>query len=84
MGRNFEGRANRFICDHNKIRTISTCDVLPPRDRPVPIPAPGMQLVTLTHVEDVAAMLASVPGNPNAVQQMYNVCSDRCITFVGG
>jgi len=53
------------------------------RDRPVPIPAPGMQLVTLTHVEDVAAMLASVPGNPNAVQQMYNVCSDRCISFVG-
>ncbi len=30
------------------------------RDRPVPIPAPGIQLVTLTHVEDVASMLAAV------------------------
>ncbi len=28
------------------------------RDRPVPIPAPGLQLTTLTHVEDVASMLA--------------------------
>mmetsp|Transcript_1971 Transcript_1971/g.4448 ORF Transcript_1971/g.4448 Transcript_1971/m.4448 type:complete len:360 (+) Transcript_1971:37-1116(+) len=53
------------------------------RDRPVPIPAPGIQLTTLTHVEDVATMLASVPGNPNAVGQHYNVCSDRCISFVG-
>ena len=30
------------------------------RDRPVPIPAPGIQLVALSHVEDVAAMLAKV------------------------
>lgn len=30
------------------------------RDRPVPIPAPGVQLVALSHVEDVAAMLAKV------------------------
>ena len=30
------------------------------RDRPVPIPAPGIQLVTLSHVEDVASMLARV------------------------
>jgi len=53
------------------------------RDRPVPIPAPGVQLTTLTHVEDVASMLAAVPGNPKAVGQMYNICSDRCITFTG-
>lgn len=50
-------------------------------DRPVPIPAPGVQLTTLSHVEDVASMLAAVPGNKKAVHQMYNVCSDRCITF---
>ena len=30
------------------------------RDRPVPIPAPGIQLVALSHVEDVASMLARV------------------------
>ena len=28
------------------------------RNRPVPIPAPGIQLVSLTHVEDVASMMA--------------------------
>jgi len=49
----------------------------------VPIPAPGNQLVTLTHVEDVASMLAAVPGNPAAVRQFYNVCSDRAISFNG-
>ncbi|GIL71894.1 hypothetical protein Vretimale_649 [Volvox reticuliferus] len=53
------------------------------RDRPVPIPAPGIQLTSLTHVEDVASMLALVPGNRKAIGQMYNVCSDRCISFVG-
>ena len=49
----------------------------------MPIPTPGVQLTTLTHVEDVASMLALVPGNQKAVRQMYNVCSDRCITFQG-
>ncbi len=62
---------------------ISGVTPSPCRDRPVPIPAPGIQLTTLTHVEDVASMLASVPGNPAAVAQHYNVCSDRCISFVG-
>ncbi|KAG2448836.1 hypothetical protein HYH02_006187 [Chlamydomonas schloesseri] len=53
------------------------------RDRPVLLPAPGIQLTSLTHVEDVASMLATVPGNRAAIGQMYNVCSDRCITFTG-
>jgi len=49
----------------------------------VPIPTPGVQLVTLSHVEDVASMLALVPGNPAAIRQYYNVCSDRQISFTG-
>lgn len=53
------------------------------RDRPVCIPTPGVQLVTLTHVEDVASMLAAVPGNPAAIRQYYNVCSDRQISHTG-
>jgi nucleoside-diphosphate-sugar epimerase len=56
---------------------------MPCRDRPVPIPTPGVQLVTLTHVEDVASMLAAVPGNTAAIRQHYNICSDRQISFVG-
>lgn len=38
----------------------------------VPIPLHGDQLVTLTHAEDVASMLASVVGNENAVNQVRN------------
>jgi len=53
------------------------------RDRPVPIPAPGIQLTTLSHVEDLADMLAAVPGNDAAVGQHFNICSDRCISFDG-
>ncbi|WIA31603.1 hypothetical protein OEZ86_002490 [Tetradesmus obliquus] len=62
------------------------------RDRPVPIPTPGVQLVTLSHmlllvtlshVADVASMLAAVPGNPAAIRQHYNICSDRQISFTG-
>jgi hypothetical protein len=44
--------------------------VLARSDRPVPIPAPGVQLTSLSHVEDIASMLAAVPGNRNAIGQM--------------
>lgn len=53
------------------------------RDRPVPIPAPGIQLVNLSHVEDLAEMMAAVPGNSAAVKQHFNLASDRAITFDG-
>ncbi|GFR42412.1 hypothetical protein Agub_g3312 [Astrephomene gubernaculifera] len=53
------------------------------RDRPVPLPSPGTQLTSLTHVADLAALLAAVPGNRRAVGQSHNACSDRCITFAG-
>ena len=49
----------------------------------MPIPGPGVQLTTLSHVEDLAAMMALVPGNPKALKQHFNLCSDRCITFDG-
>lgn len=53
------------------------------RDRPVPVPAPGIQLVNLSHVEDLASMLATVPGNAAAVKQEFNLASDRAITLDG-
>jgi hypothetical protein len=53
------------------------------RDRPVPIPAPGIQLVSLSHVEDLASLLASVPGNSAALKQHFNLVADRSITFDG-
>lgn len=36
----------------------------------IPLPLHGDQLVALTHAEDVAAMLASVVGNENAVNEV--------------
>lgn len=53
------------------------------RDRPVPIPTPGVQLTSISHVEDIASMMAAVPGNRAAIGQHYNCCSDRTITFTG-
>lgn len=53
------------------------------RGRPVPLPAPGIQLVTLSHVEDLAAALAAVPGNAAAVGKHLNLCSDRTVTHAG-
>lgn len=53
------------------------------RDRPVCLPEPGVQLTSLTHVEDVASMLAAVIGNKKAIGQQYNICSDRAVTFQG-
>ena len=47
------------------------------RDRPVCIPSPGIQCTSMTHVEDVASMLACVPGNEAAIGQDFNAGSDR-------
>ncbi|CAM9379977.1 unnamed protein product [Pylaiella littoralis] len=49
----------------------------------VPLPLHGDQLVALTHAEDVASMLASVVGNENAANQVFNCASDRYITYNG-
>lgn len=35
------------------------------------------QFTTLTHVEDVAALLSSVVDNPKAVNQVFNCATDR-------
>lgn len=47
----------------------------------VPIPLHGDQLVTLTHAEDVASMLASVIGNENAVNQVRGSRSTSATVF---
>jgi hypothetical protein len=49
------------------------------RDRPLPLPLHGDQLTTLTHVEDVAALLGSVVDNPKAVNQVFNCATDRWV-----
>lgn len=53
------------------------------RDRPVPVPAPGVQLTSISHVEDLADMMARVPGCSSAVGEHFNLVGDRCYTLDG-
>ncbi|MGJ3247137.1 MAG: NAD-dependent epimerase/dehydratase family protein [Elainellaceae cyanobacterium] len=53
------------------------------RDRPIPIPGNGMHITQLGHVQDLAAAMASVLGNADAVGQIYNISGDRYVTFDG-
>jgi len=43
----------------------------------------GIQLTSISHVEDVAALVAAAVGNPDAIGQHYNACTDRTITLDG-
>ena len=49
----------------------------------MPLPTPGLQLVSLTNVSDAVKLLAAVPGNSAAVKQHFNLTSDRAITHSG-
>lgn len=53
------------------------------RERPVPIPGPGVQLTSISHVEDLADMMAKVPGCSAAVNEHFNLVGDRCYTLDG-
>lgn len=53
------------------------------RDRPIPIPANGLHITQLGHVQDLAQAMSQVLGNQQAIRQIYNVSGDRYITFDG-
>ncbi|NJR64952.1 MAG: NAD-dependent epimerase/dehydratase family protein [Leptolyngbyaceae cyanobacterium CRU_2_3] len=53
------------------------------RDRPIPIPGNGTHLTQWGHVQDLAAAMSAVLGNPRAIGQTYNVSGDRYVTFDG-
>ncbi|MDA0672668.1 MAG: NAD-dependent epimerase/dehydratase family protein [Cyanobacteria bacterium] len=53
------------------------------RDRPIPIPGNGMALTQLGHVEDLAAAMVAIVGNPTAIGQIYNISGDRAVSFDG-
>lgn len=52
-------------------------------ERPIPIPAPGDQLVCLTHIDDVASKFATALDNPTAINHILNCGTDRYITYRG-
>jgi len=53
------------------------------RDRPLLIPGNGLYLTQWGHVQDLAAALVAVLGNPRAVGKIYNVSGDRYVSFNG-
>jgi UDP-glucose 4-epimerase len=53
------------------------------RDRPVPIPGPGMHFTQFGHVKDLAIAMTKMIRHPQAVGQIYNVSGERYVTFDG-
>ena len=53
------------------------------RDRPLPIPGSGMALTQMGHVADLAAAMAAVLGNPQAIGQIYNISGEKAVSFDG-
>jgi nucleoside-diphosphate-sugar epimerase len=52
------------------------------RDMPVPMPGDGSQLVALSHVDDVTAMMCTAINNPNiAGGQVFNCGSDDFLSY---
>ena len=51
--------------------------------RPILVPAEGFPFVHLVHVQDVADLMASIPGNPAAVGQTYNVAGAEISSILG-
>ncbi len=53
------------------------------RDRPLPIPGSGMALTQMGHVADLAAAMAAVLGNSQAIGQIYNISGEKAVSFDG-
>jgi nucleoside-diphosphate-sugar epimerase len=52
------------------------------RDRPCPLPGNGEQLLSISHVEDVAGMLSSVVGKEAAASgQVFNCGTDSFVSY---
>ena len=53
------------------------------RHLPIPIPLHGDQLLSLTHIEDAAQLVALSIGQPQAMNEVFNCGTDRYITYSG-
>jgi nucleoside-diphosphate-sugar epimerase len=51
--------------------------------RPILVPGEGFPFVHLVHVQDVADVMASILGNPNAVRKTYNVAGAEVTSVTG-
>ena len=51
------------------------------RDLHVPLPLHGEQLVSLTHAADVAGLVKCALGNPQALGEVFNCATGKCLTY---
>jgi nucleoside-diphosphate-sugar epimerase len=51
--------------------------------RPIPVPAPGLQITQLGHVKDLANAFVKVLANEKAYGQVYNISGSKYVTFDG-
>ena len=51
--------------------------------RPILIPAEGFAALSLVHINDVARLMASIPGNEKVKGEAYNVSGAEVTTIVG-
>lgn len=51
--------------------------------RPIFLPAEGFAFLSLVHIADVAALMASIIGNPSAAGQIYNVSGTEVTSIAG-
>jgi UDP-glucose 4-epimerase len=51
------------------------------RNMPIPLPLNGNQLVCISHVEDVAALVAQVIAAPQAMNQIFNCATDKLVSY---
>lgn len=51
--------------------------------RPILVPGDGFAMVHLVHVNDVARLMASLPGNERVVGQAYNVAGTEVTSIIG-
>lgn len=53
------------------------------RQLPIPLPLHGDQLLSLTHIEDAAQLVALSIGQPQAINEIFNCGTDKYITYSG-
>lgn len=51
--------------------------------RPIPVPGSGQQITQLGHVKDLSTAFVKCLGNKKAYGQVYNISSERFVTFDG-
>lgn len=53
------------------------------RRLPIPVPLSGQQLVCLSHIDDVATLIAATIDHPAAKNEVFNCGSDEFISYQG-